>query len=375
MGSFEPRKSAEVDLARLKEQHQRQYFWTSFGDPGEGRQLASLVSRQLRHVIKAAVVTISCPLLSACAGNHSVLAPSSPAADSIAKLAWIMFAGAGVVLLLVTALLLYTLIRSREHRASISPTSFIIGGGVVLPMVTLTALLVYSLKIQSQLTEPASQNDLVIEITGHQWWWEVRYLLEDRLTSVTTANEIHIPVGRPVELRLESADVIHTFWVPALAGKRDMIPGKTNRLLIEADRPGLFRGQCNEFCGEQHALMRFLVIGVPSHDFDRWLARQRDPARPPQNLLQQKGYRAFMASGCPVCHTVRGTDARGTTGPDLTHFGSRRSIAAVTLRNSPANREAWITSNQHIKPENRMPEFRLDAQTLRAISAYLGNLE
>lgn len=328
----------------------------------------------VRHVLRIAITPILI-LPVGCAGNQSALAPAGPAADSIATLAWVMFAVAGGVLGLVTVLLLFTLFSTIEGRERLNSNLFIAGGGLALPIITLTALLVYSLHIQSSLAEPVEENDLVIEITGHQWWWEVRYLQKDSVDFVTTANEIHIPVGRPVELRLESADVIHTFWVPNLAGKRDMIPGKTNTLRIEADRPGLFRGQCNEFCGDQHALMRMLVVSLPEHDFARWLERQRDPARPPENVTLQKGQQAFMSSGCPVCHTIRGTDARGTTGPDLTHFGSRLSIAAVALRNNHGNREAWITSAQHVKPDNQMPEFRMNAETLRALSAYLGSLE
>lgn len=286
-----------------------------------------------------------------------------------------MFIGAGVIFLLVLALLGYALWRRPGWRAHINHNLFIVSGGIVLPIVVLTVLLVYVFRFGGQLSAAPPDDRLVVEVTAHQWWWQFRYLGEEPQLDVYTANELHIPAGRPVELHLRTADVIHTFWVPNLAGKRDMIPGMDNRLVIQADEPGLFKGQCNEFCGAQHALMRLLVISQPEADFEDWLARQRAPAAEPEVSSIREGRDVFMASGCPACHTVRGTEAGGFTGPDLTHFGSRRTIAAGVLRNTSGNRRAWLVSNQHIKPGNKMPEFRLDAEALHALEAYLGSLE
>lgn len=311
--------------------------------------------------------------LSGCTGIQHVLDPRGPAAEKIAALSWVLFGGGTVIFLLVVGILCYVLWNKR--RRPINHQYFIIGGGILLPVVTLSVLLVFVFRIADELTAEPEVTPLRIEVTGHQWWWKFRYIGDNPQADVITANELHIPVGRPVELQLTSADVIHSFWVPNLAGKLDLIPGMTNILRLQADTTGLFRGACNEFCGAQHALMRLYVISEPVEDFQRWFEVQQQPARPPEEELLQRGQAAFLASGCPVCHTVRGTEARGATGPDLTHFGSRRSIAAGTLRNNLGNRQAWIASPQHIKPENNMPEFRLDAEDLRALAHYLGSLE
>lgn len=308
--------------------------------------------------------------LAGCAGLQSALDPRGPAAAEIARLSWVMFGGATLVTMLVTVLLLRALMRSRPR--PVSERLFIIAGGIILPVVTLTALLAWSHRIGNRI-EAMPDDRLVVEVTGLMWWWQFRYL--DANGDAVTANELHLPVGRPVELRLQSADVIHTFWVPNLAGKRDLIPGKTNRLMMQAGRAGVFRGQCNEFCGDQHALMAMLVIAQPPSEFDRWLERQRQPARLPESEPERRGHQAFMQAGCADCHRIRGTAANGDTAPDLTHFGSRRTIAAATLNNSYGNLQSWIASAQHIKPENRMPDSPLDGPTLHALATYLGSLE
>ena len=315
-------------------------------------------------------------LLAGCGSDiQSALNPQGPAAASIADIAWVMFAGATVIFLLVIALLSYALWRRPARRARIVPDAFILGGGVVLPVVTLSALLVYAFVIGADLEAEPAEKPLVVEVTAHQWWWEFTYVDADSNERVVTANELHVPAGRPVRLKLKSADVIHTFWVPNLAGKRDMIPGHVNELVIEADRPGIFRGQCNEFCGAQHTLMSLYVISEPPQAFDRWLAHQAEPARQPDTVELQAGRHAFMSQGCALCHRIRGTDAKASTAPDLTHFGSRRSIAAATLENNLGNIEAWIASAQHIKPGSKMPSYKLDGRTLRSIAMYLESLE
>lgn len=305
-----------------------------------------------------------------CAGLQSALDPRGPAAADIARLSWVMFGAATVVTLFVTALLLRSLMRSRPR--PVSERIFILAGGIALPVITLTALLTWSHRIGIRL-EHVPDDRLIVEVTGVMWWWEFRYL--NTPGEIVTANELHVPVGRPVELRLESADVIHTFWAPNLAGKRDLIPGKTNRLMLQADRAGVYRAQCNEFCGDQHALMAMLVIAQPDTEFERWAERQSQPARAPRNAIEQRGQEVFMSAGCAECHRIRGTQANGNTAPDLTHFGSRRTIAAASLNNTYGNVQAWIASAQHIKPDNAMPDFPLDGPSLHALATYLGSLE
>jgi cytochrome c oxidase subunit 2 len=211
-----------------------------------------------------------------------------------------------------------------------------------------------------------------VDVIGRQYWWEVRYL--DR--GVVTANEVHIPAGRAVRLRLTSADVIHSFWVPQLAGKLDLIPGQTNTLWIEADAPGIYRGQCAEFCGVQHARMALHVVAVPPEQFGAWLEASRGPAPPPADALARRGQELFFSRACAACHAVRGTDADGSAGPDLTHLMRRQWIAAGTLRNTPENLADFITDAQGIKRGSSMPSFsELDPESLRALIAYLTTLE
>ena len=208
-------------------------------------------------------------------------------------------------------------------------------------------------------------------MTGHDWWWEVRY--PDQ--GIVSANEIHVPVGRPVRLRLTSADVIHSFWVPQLTVKTDLIPGQTNTTWIQASNPGTYRGQCAEYCGLQHAKMAILVIADPPDAFARWLANERQPATAAADPLAARGRLALERNSCAACHTVRGTTASGTLGPDLTHFGGRRTIGADTLPNTPGNLGGWIVNSQTVKPGNKMPPQPLTPQELQALLAYLESLK
>jgi cytochrome c oxidase subunit 2 len=255
-------------------------------------------------------------------------------------------------------------VRGRIPR--VSEKLLIVGGGIVFPVVTLSALLLYSLTRAAAL-HPAEPAALRIEVVGEQWWWRVHYLDAEGRRDFATANEIRVPVGRPVELELKSADVIHSFWVPALAGKVDMIPGRTNRLRLRADRPGELRGQCAEYCGGPHGLMALYVVSLEPDAFARWAERQRQPA-PKENPL-------FVAR-CGACHTVRGTAAAGTRGPDLTHVGSRLAIGAGVLPNNAGALAAWIASSQHLKPGNLMPSFQhFSGAELRELAAYLEGLK
>lgn len=286
---------------------------------------------------------------------QSVLDPQGPVAGAVADLAWVLFAGGSAIFLLVVILAAQALFAPRPWLAS---RAFIVGGGIVFPLLVLSALLVHVLWGHgSSDSEPAIR----IEVVGEQWWWRVRY------PGFETANEIRIPAGQPVELVLSSADVIHSFWIPSLAGKVDMIPGRTNRLRLGAQREGMFRGQCAEYCGGPHAHMALYVIAETPERFAAWLEAQRRPAASGNSLFNAR---------CAVCHTVRGTPAAGTRGPDLTHVGTRASIGAGLLPNNAGTLAGWIASSQHLKPGNLMPSFEdLSATELRALAGYLEGLK
>lgn len=271
-----------------------------------------------------------------------------------------LFAGAAVIFAGVMALALYAVFAKRENAARLPPRALVIGGGIVFTGLTLFALLIYSLARSASL-HPVAQDALRIEVTGEQWWWRVRY------AQFETANEIRVPVGRPVELVLRSADVVHSFWVPVLAGKLDMIPGRANVLRLRADRAGEYRGQCAEYCGGPHAWMALHLVAEEPAAYDAWVQRQRAPAA---------AANVFFERHCGACHAVRGTPAAGRLGPDLTHVGSRLSIGAGLL---PANAGAfagWIASSQHLKPGNLMPSFQhFSGEELRALAGYLESLQ
>jgi cytochrome c oxidase subunit II len=284
-----------------------------------------------------------------------------------------MTIGAVAIFALVLVLLLYSVYRHPDRRSRVSPRWMIIGGGIVFPVVVLSALLAWGVWLTGALRAPASGDALRIHITAQTFWWEVRYLDERGEALFATANEIAIPVGRPVEFALTSRDVIHSFWVPNLAGKIDMIPGRLTRLRMQADQAGRYRGQCAEFCGPQHARMAFLVVALPPQEFDEWLAREQAPARAP---VHEKGREAFFAHGCANCHAVRGVSEPRLLGPDLTHVGSRAWIGAGTLPNARENMIDWIARGERVKPGRAMPSFgHLDPATLEALAAFLSGLE
>ncbi len=240
---------------------------------------------------------------------------------------------------------------------------------------TLIAVLFLSFGSGKELTGTAPPDALQIRVTGRQWFWDVEY--RDSVPSrwATTANEIHVPVGRPVVFQLRSNDVIHSFWVPNLGVKRDMIPGQETSIWFQADTPGVYRGQCAEFCGHQHAKMAFLVVAEPPDRFAAWLDRQRDTARTPGDSLARRGQEVFLASSCVMCHAIGGTPAGSRVGPNLTHLASRRTIAAGTLPNSRGHLAGWIVDPQQIKPGARMPPNALEPHDLQALLAYLESLE
>lgn len=246
--------------------------------------------------------------------------------------------------------------------------------GVTVTTVILLALVAWNSVVMARIANPPHDPALTIEVRGHQWWWEVIYENQDPSQVFATANEIHIPVGRPVRVALVSADVIHTFWVPALSGKTQLIPGQTNLTWIEADRPGIYRGQCSQYCGEQHAHMAFTVHADPAPEFERWRKAQLLSVAPPQTAALRADEDRFVAR-CGICHRVRGTRAGGVFGPDLTHVMSRQTIAAGTLPNNDGYRVAWIADPQHVKPGAYMPNPQLSGPDLAAVAAFVKTLK
>jgi cytochrome c oxidase subunit II len=309
-----------------------------------------------------------------CGGAQSALDPAGRAAERIAALFWGMAGGTLVVWAVVVFLTVYAIWARRDAFSERRANQLIVLGGVVLPTITLTALLAYGLAMLPPLVAPAPPGSLVVEVEGEQWWWRVRYA-PPAGAAVELANELRLPVGEPVEVRLTSADVIHSFWVPALAGKMDALPGRTTRLVLEPTRTGRFRGVCAEYCGSAHALMAFDVVVTEPDAFAAWLDAERRPAREPTTDDARRGRDLFLANGCGACHMVRGTPADGIVGPDLTHVGSRLGIGAGTLASHPGAFGRWIVETETLKPGVHMPAFdMLPADEIAALAAYLEDL-
>ncbi|WP_300975276.1 cytochrome c oxidase subunit II [Sphingomonas sp. LHG3406-1] len=302
-----------------------------------------------------------------------VLDPAGPYATSVSLLSWILFGMAAVVLLVVLAALYLALFGRPALQAKVGGKSAIWIGGVAFPLVVLTALLIYGLSLTRHLNDPIRGDELRVRITGEMWWWRVAYLDRSGQEVVQDANELHIPAGRPVVLELQSADVIHSFWVPRLSGKLDMIPGRRNLMRIQADKPGIFGGQCAEYCGGPHALMGFTVVAHEPAQFERMMAA-RTARQVSQPVLAGGGVgpQLFESTGCAACHRIAGTGANGLAGPDLTHVGSRRTLGAGILPNNHGTLMGWIGNSQAIKPNNRMPPYTLlSAEQLNELATYL----
>lgn len=295
---------------------------------------------------------------------------AGPAAEPTMVLGWVFAGIATAVCIIIAVLLLVAMYRKRDSEDDFAASGKRgvrwIGIGTAISAAVLLGMAVYSLVVLNETAYPLQKPGLVIKVTGYDWWWRVEY------EGFETANEIHIPVGEPVLVKLNSADVIHAFWVPKLAGKTQMIPGLNNQQWLQADKPGVYYGKCTQFCGWQHAHMDFLVIAEPRADYDKWVAAQKQPAK----ILAKAdaGQRIFMRE-CSGCHAINGTKANGEHGPDLTHLASRKMIAAGMLPNSRENVMDWVEHVQEIKPGARMPEFKFNANDKQALANYLESLQ
>lgn len=311
--------------------------------------------------------------LPGCSGRQSSLAPAGEEAEQVAALFWVMACGALVIWLAVVSALLYATRRARRTVSEPAASRLIFWAGAVFPAVTLILLLGYALWLMPSL-RPFAQTGaaaLRIEVTGRQYWWRVVYHRPGQ-PPVVSANEIRLPVGERVEFTLRSDDVIHAFWIPALGGKMDMIPGRENRLSLLATRAGTFRGPCTEYCGTSHALMAFSVVVMEPSGFRQWLAAQGAPSAGASGT----GAALFLRHGCGACHAVAGTEATGTLGPDLSHLGSRETLGAGILPNSKDNIARFIGEPDAIKPGVQMPAFgMLPSEDIGAIAAWLKGLE
>jgi cytochrome c oxidase subunit 2 len=302
---------------------------------------------------------------------HSVIDPHSPQARAVAHLWWWMLGAGGVVWLLVIVAMVLAIKRRRATRREVSARAFALF--IATTGVVLASFLAYDFAVGRELADRRAPA-LTIDVTGHQWWWEIAYQDSSPADRVITANEVHVPVGQLVQFRLRAADVIHSFWAPNLNGKRDLVPGYDNALWFLADTAGVYRGQCAEFCGRQHAKMAFYVIAQTPAAFAAWRSATARPHGPPPDSIAAQGARVFFSSGCAACHAIAGTAARGTKGPTLTHLASRGTIAAGTLPNSRANLTAWVIDPSALKPGALMPSIPLYGDELQALIAYLESL-
>ena len=353
------------------------------------RQTPPMIAR----LMTAAVILGSTLALAGCdQSNSNALSPAGPAARDIATLWWLLLVMGTVIYVAVISYMLVALFRrtrstsadatdgadaaapvdtlAERQRARRGVRTIVIAG-IILPALVLLVVFGATITTLRALGTPAIPPENVVKVTGNQWWWKVdypAYLFE-------TANEIHIPVGEPMQIILESNDVIHSFWVPELHGKLDLIPGRTNEFWIQADEAGVYDGVCAEFCGGPHALMRFIVVAKPAADYEAWLAGQQQPARVPTDPLAVEGLNVFLRKDCGDCHTLRGTDATGVLGPDLTHLASRRLLAAGAAPNNKGTMGGWILDPQHLKPGAFMPDTPMTGEELTALLAWLETLQ
>ena len=314
-----------------------------------------------------------------------MLHSAGPMARGPERLWWFAFWVAAIVYVITIGALLWAAWRAHRRQLVLADADAeprmkgAVTIGAAASVVILLVFLVYDLSVGGTLSpapKPGGRPPLVIQVIGHQWWWEARYAADTTAHGAfTTANELHIPVGQPVVLELTSQDVIHSVWVPNLSGKKDLVPGYTQSVWFQADSAGVYRGQCAEFCGMQHALMALEVIAEPPQEYARWVAGQLQPAKSPVDSVAQRGQQVFLEGTCAMCHNIEGIQASSNAGPDLTHLASRRTIAAGTLPNTRGNLAGWIVNPQRIKPGSRMPPNALEPKDLDALLTYLQTLK
>jgi cytochrome c oxidase subunit 2 len=326
----------------------------------------------------SALLLLAAVLLGGCGGNQNTVSPASPQEQAITTLWWVMLGVAAIGFGIILVLLALGWLRRRRENLPFGigergGARMVVALGVVTPVVLLSALFIWSDVFLIKKTQPAaaSSTALTVQVIGHQWFWEFRY----PGSGAVTANELHIPLHTRVNVVGTTADVIHSFWVPELNRKIDLIPGRHNRVTLEAKRTGIFRGQCAEFCGLQHAHMVVLVLVETQAEFRRWLTNMAKPARDPSGAEARRGRELFLNEACSGCHQIRGTSARGQIGPDLTHLATRTTLAGATIPNTRASLAGWIHDPQHFKPGNKMPALRLSQSDLRALVAYLDGLK
>jgi cytochrome c oxidase subunit II len=322
-----------------------------------------------------------------CGGRQSIVDTANPAAREIEGLWWMSLASTGLLSILVIGSLFWAVLRARRAHDDPGPATEVLGLdeqkredrwvlilGAGMPALFLVGFLIVAVRTGISVANPSSEPSLTVDVIGHKFWWEITYPEQ----GIATANELHIPVGEPVEVRVTSADVIHSFWVPKLSpGKIDMVPGRTNVIWMSANEPGEYRGQCTEFCGVQHALMSMLVIASEPDEFDAWIAARTQPMVPPDEPELQRGVRVFFEAGCGACHALDGrtrTAITGVPGPDLFAVSTRRTLGALTLEYTRDNLAEWIMDPHAFKPGVRMPSHRLDEEDLSALVSYLESL-
>jgi cytochrome c oxidase subunit II len=335
--------------------------------PSHQRQRRHVRPARARPRLLGMVAAGVAALASGCAGNHDVFSPHGAGASRISTIGWVMVITSGAIAVFFLGLLVWALVRGGVRPPWRAENGLVVAGGILLPVAVIVALSVLTLNALNDRRPAGAEH---IEVVGHQFWWEIVYT--DR--GAVTANELRIPVDRPVDITLRSADVIHSFWVPGLDGKIDMVPGQTNHLTIQAHDLGDYRGQCAEYCGIQHAWMIFSVQVTSSADYESWVAQQAAPAAPADTTSQEDGQRAFSTLSCASCHTIRGTDAHGTLGPDLTHLASRSTLGAGVVPNDRGHLGGWIANSQAIKPGNLMPAIPMQPDQLQSLLDYLQSL-
>ncbi|MGI8547164.1 MAG: cytochrome c oxidase subunit II [Gemmatimonadaceae bacterium] len=314
-------------------------------------------------------------------GHESMLRPSSPQAHAVYGLWNFMFVISTVVYVLVIAALAYAVIHARKgtHTSEVDrerKMRRVVTAATGVTILVLFATLVYDFGVGRATAAPLrAPGTLHISVAGHQWWWEVQYDDTAPQRQLSTANEIHVPVHRPIVFTLTSSDVIHSFWLPNLNGKKDLVPGHPNDVWFQADTPGVYRGQCAEFCGLEHAKMALLIVAEPEAKFNQWYEEQLKPAATPADAERAAGQQVFLAGSCAMCHAIQGTGAGARYGPDLTHFGSRLMLAANTVPNTRAYLGGWVVDPQVLKPGAKMPPNALSPRDLRALLAYLEGLK